>query len=188
MVSAERVLGYCRVPQEASLESEPGCKPKDDWPANGTIAVRVFSAFSFSWANGCRCRARSASFPPVRRCHRVGCILQGCHPHLSLPPPIPWSVLLHLFLAQIRDMSMRYREDLPPVLKGLTLSIRGGSRVGVVGRTGAGKSSLISALFRLVEYDRDRYGEGVLAKALLLPRCIVCSVLVQCHPKSPFRL
>ena len=53
-------------------------------------------------------------------------------------------------------MSMRYREDLPPVLKDLTLSIKGGSRVGVVGRTGAGKSSLIAALFRLVEYDRER--------------------------------
>ena len=63
---------------------------------------------------------------------------------------------------------MRYRDDLPPVLKGLTLSIKGGSRVGVVGRTGAGKSSLISALFRLVEYDRDRYEEGVFANALFL--------------------
>lgn len=53
-------------------------------------------------------------------------------------------------------MSLRYRHDLPPVLKGLTLSIEGGSRVGVVGRTGAGKSSLIGALFRLVEYDLGR--------------------------------
>ncbi|CAN0511686.1 unnamed protein product [Scytosiphon promiscuus] len=52
---------------------------------------------------------------------------------------------------------MRYREDLPPVFKDLSLSVKGGSRVGVVGRTGAGKSSIIYALFRLVEYDRDRY-------------------------------
>ncbi|CAN0529193.1 unnamed protein product, partial [Scytosiphon promiscuus] len=56
---------------------------------------------------------------------------------------------------QIRDLFLRYREDLSPVLKGLNLSILGGSRVGVVGRTGAGKSSLIAALFRLVEYDSD---------------------------------
>lgn len=39
MVSAERVLGYCKVSQEANLESEPGCKPEDDWPANGAIEV-----------------------------------------------------------------------------------------------------------------------------------------------------
>ncbi|CBN77890.1 multidrug resistance-associated protein-like protein [Ectocarpus siliculosus] len=96
MVSAERVLSYCRVPQEAALASEPVYKPADGWPAEGNI--------------------------------------------------------------EVRDMSMRYRDDLPPVLKGLTLSIKGGSRVGVVGRTGAGKSSLIAALFRLVEYDRERGG------------------------------
>lgn len=39
MVSAERVLSYCRVPQEANLESEPGCKPADGWPATGDIEV-----------------------------------------------------------------------------------------------------------------------------------------------------
>lgn len=39
MVSAERVLGYCKVSQEASLESEPAGKPSDDWPAKGGIEV-----------------------------------------------------------------------------------------------------------------------------------------------------
>lgn len=37
------------------------------------------------------------------------------------------------------------------VLKGITCTFRGGHRVGVVGRTGSGKTTLISALFRLVE-------------------------------------
>ena len=37
---------------------------------------------------------------------------------------------------------MRYREDFEPVLKGVNLQIAPGSSVGIVGRTGSGKSSL----------------------------------------------
>lgn len=37
------------------------------------------------------------------------------------------------------------------VLKGITLSIHGGEKIGVVGRTGSGKSTLIQVFFRLVE-------------------------------------
>jgi ATP-binding cassette, subfamily C (CFTR/MRP), member 1 len=46
---------------------------------------------------------------------------------------------------------MPYLPFMPPVLKGISFSIRQGEKVGVVGRTGAGKSSLIVALFRLAE-------------------------------------
>ncbi|WOO86211.1 Metal resistance protein YCF1 [Vanrija pseudolonga] len=49
------------------------------------------------------------------------------------------------------DYSMRYRPELPLVLKDVTVNIKGGHRVGVVGRTGAGKSSLTLALFRILE-------------------------------------
>jgi ATP-binding cassette subfamily C (CFTR/MRP) protein 1 len=46
---------------------------------------------------------------------------------------------------------LSYRKDLPPVLKGVSFTIHDGEKVGIVGRTGAGKSSLLQALFRMVE-------------------------------------
>lgn len=47
--------------------------------------------------------------------------------------------------------SMRYRPELDLVLKEISFTIQGGERVGVVGRTGAGKSSVTLALFRILE-------------------------------------
>ncbi len=46
---------------------------------------------------------------------------------------------------------MPYLPGAPPVLRGVDFALRSGEKVGVVGRTGAGKSSLIIALYRLVE-------------------------------------
>ncbi|QQP32471.1 ATP-binding cassette sub-family C member 1 [Caligus rogercresseyi] len=50
-----------------------------------------------------------------------------------------------------KDYSTRYRAELEPVLKNLSLDIEGGEKIGIVGRTGAGKSSFTLSLFRIIE-------------------------------------
>ncbi|VAH74142.1 unnamed protein product [Triticum turgidum subsp. durum] len=52
---------------------------------------------------------------------------------------------------QLRDVHVRYAPQLPFVLKGLNVTFPGGMKTGIVGRTGSGKSTLIQALFRIVE-------------------------------------
>lgn len=51
---------------------------------------------------------------------------------------------------------MRYFSNWPRVLNDVTVSIEGGHKIGVCGRTGSGKSSLIMALFRLVELSHGK--------------------------------
>ncbi|KAI3908615.1 hypothetical protein MKX01_027481, partial [Papaver californicum] len=57
---------------------------------------------------------------------------------------------------KFEDVVLRYRPELPPVLHGLSFTISPSEKVGIVGRTGAGKSSMLNALFRIVELERGR--------------------------------
>ncbi|XP_042683721.1 multidrug resistance-associated protein 1 isoform X3 [Centrocercus urophasianus] len=52
---------------------------------------------------------------------------------------------------EFRGFGLRYREDLDLVLKNINITINGGEKIGIVGRTGAGKSSLTLGLFRINE-------------------------------------
>lgn len=64
-----------------------------------------------------------------------------------IPPP-SWPAHGNI---NLKDLQVRYRPNTPLVIKGITLSIQGGEKIGVVGRTGSGKSTLIQVFFRLVE-------------------------------------
>ena len=88
----------------------------------------------------------------------------------------------------------RYRRDLPLTLKNVSLSIRGGEKIGIVGRTGSGvsivvfpvpplfnnmllqKSSLISALFRLVEPEAAESTPSSSAPLISVDGIDVCDI------------
>lgn len=63
-------------------------------------------------------------------------------------PPVSWPAS---GAVQFKNFSTRYREGLDLVLKDINVDIKPHEKIGVVGRTGAGKSSLTLALFRIIE-------------------------------------
>lgn len=56
-------------------------------------------------------------------------------------------------LIEITNLNFRYSPVSPFVLKDVNVRFEAGEKVGIVGRTGAGKSSIIQAIFRLAEID-----------------------------------
>ena len=84
----------------------------------------------------------------TERIHYYGeCLEQEAPLHIGDVPP-SWPENGEIVFS---DVKLRYRPGLPLVLKGLSIHIKPGERIGVVGRTGAGKSTITSTLFRLVE-------------------------------------
>uniref|UniRef100_A0A1X7VQK3 Uncharacterized protein n=1 Tax=Amphimedon queenslandica TaxID=400682 RepID=A0A1X7VQK3_AMPQE len=73
-------------------------------------------------------------------------------PSLETDPSISlssdWPTKGHI---ELNDLSYRHSNEGPLVLRGITCNIKPSEKIGIVGRTGAGKSSLIGALFRLAE-------------------------------------
>lgn len=68
----------------------------------------------------------------------------------SSKPPSTWP---QFGAIAIENLSLKYNEEKPAVLKNININISHGQKIGIVGRTGAGKSSLITALFRLAKTE-----------------------------------
>lgn len=63
-------------------------------------------------------------------------------------PPVSWPSRGEI---RFHGLTVRYRPELPPALSALSCRIPGGARVGVIGRTGSGKSTLVLSLSRILE-------------------------------------
>ena len=67
-----------------------------------------------------------------------------------------------------QDVSMTYHPGGPQVLRNISLSIKAGAKIGVVGRTGSGKSSFVAALMRMPEAEGDILIDDVLLESINL--------------------
>ncbi|CAM0874774.1 unnamed protein product [Alopecurus aequalis] len=63
-------------------------------------------------------------------------------------PPDAWPSVGKI---ELKSLEIKYNPDASPVLHGITCTFQGGDKIGIVGRTGCGKTTLINAIFRLVE-------------------------------------
>ena len=83
----------------------------------------------------------------------------------SLTPPKDWPQSGEILFDNV---SFSYDKNLPNVLSSLSFKINAGEKIGIVGRTGAGKSSIIQTLFRMAEPDGTLLIDNVNIKEISL--------------------
>ncbi|KAJ3124334.1 hypothetical protein HK100_011273 [Physocladia obscura] len=114
----------------------------------GLTMIYVFEFTSnLTWL--IRCHANmDMSMNAVERIDEYAAIEQ--EPPAIIPesrPPQNWPAFGQI---EVKNLSLKYQQDLPNVLHNLTFTIGGSEKIGVVGRTGAGKSTLTLAFFRIL--------------------------------------
>jgi ABC-type multidrug transport system fused ATPase/permease subunit len=103
------------------------------------------------------------------------------HKEKRKPPSIDWPRNGEI---EYKNVSLRYEATLPCFLRNLSFKIEGGEKIGIVGRTGAGKSSLLQTLFRLYEPDGSILIDGVDIKELSLIELRKIFTLIPVYFKS----
>ncbi|KAF9500349.1 P-loop containing nucleoside triphosphate hydrolase protein [Pleurotus eryngii] len=106
--------------------------------------VRIFNEFEIQGA--------------LERIQQYVCIDQERGSTESGKPPAYWPASGDL---HVENLCSRYSANGPVVLDGLSFHIKGGERVGVVGRTGSGKSTLALSLLRAIPVDGSMYMDGI---------------------------
>ncbi|KAI0741256.1 P-loop containing nucleoside triphosphate hydrolase protein [Daedaleopsis nitida] len=109
-----------------------------------TVAT-TFSSNLFAWVRFGN--DFEASGDSLERVQQYLAIEHEPESHPDGVPPAYWPASGKL---EVRNLSARYSEDGPKVLHDMTFEVASGERVGIVGRTGSGKSSLTLALLRCI--------------------------------------
>nr|CAD7597267.1 unnamed protein product [Timema genevievae] len=150
MTSVERVREYSKLDSEPALDSEP-----DQTLPLGCSYTSELSYRQAKAQLSLLCSQRLVAVSPTITGKGVGeyaTVLPFCHVGIfpGNKPAKDWPTRGKIVFSNI---SLRYSKSDPPVLKNLNFTIEPCEKIGIVGRTGAGKSSLISALFRLANTE-----------------------------------
>ncbi|OWF39710.1 multidrug resistance-associated protein 5-like [Mizuhopecten yessoensis] len=121
-----------------------------------SLTIRVVSVMQFVVRVMNETEAR---FTSIQRLHEYESSLETETDTTSVVPDESWPREGRLIFS---DVLMCYRKDMDPVLRNIHFNIHPKQKVGIVGRTGAGKSSLAAALFRLCDLTEGHiYIDGV---------------------------
>jgi len=118
-------------------------------PATAGLVLSYLARFSseMNWAVQCYANVENNMNSAERLLHYTDSLEQ--EPPAEISDRKPAAIWPSQGQISFRSVSMRYRDGLPLVLNNVSFDVPAGGRIAVVGRTGAGKSSLIQALFRL---------------------------------------
>jgi ABC-type multidrug transport system fused ATPase/permease subunit len=89
----------------------------------------------------------------VERIQEFSTLPAGAPEITSIRPPPGWPTA---GAVTVEDLTVRYADDLPDVLKGVSFAVAAGEKVGLVGASGSGKSTIALSLFRMVEARQGR--------------------------------
>ncbi|UJR38401.1 hypothetical protein I4U23_031070 [Adineta vaga] len=119
-------------------------------PASAALSLMycINLTMLFQWA--VRQSAEAENYmTSAERIHEYGQLIpEENSQQLFVQPPENWP---NEGIIEFKKYSMRYRMELEPVLNNIDLRIESKEKMGIIGRTGAGKSSLFQAIFRLIE-------------------------------------
>ncbi|XP_077862743.1 ATP-binding cassette sub-family C member 5-like [Saccoglossus kowalevskii] len=122
-----------------------------------SYAVRLTGALQFLVRMIADCEARFSSVERIQ--YYIKNLISEGPAVTENRPPDNWP---HAGTIELQELKMRYRENLPLALRGVSCKVESMQKIGIVGRTGAGKSSLGACFFRLRELNSGAiYIDGI---------------------------
>lgn len=134
-----------------------------------TVLIAMFVGWIFHFHHGCihmgwMYEMQTKQMVKIQKCFQTEQCVQEISTHGNKQIEIP-ADFANKGEIEFNDVNLRYRPTTDLVLKNLSFKIKAGTRVGIVGRTAAGKSTMANALCRIVEIENGHINiDGVSTK------------------------